>query len=74
MNSRILNAIVGGWQMGGNLTFADGAPTNVETSATALRLAGSGTYLMPRASAPYPSNQCVDNFWNIAAFDGANRI
>ena len=70
-DSRVVNAIVGGWQVGSIVTLSDGTPINVGQIGDPLQI---GTPNVPDATgiSPIPENRSPDNFWNIAAFDATN--
>jgi len=72
MNSRVINAIIGGWQLGAIVTFSDGAPTNVGNIGDSFAVGGLGNYPHATGISPIPADRSVDNFWNVAAFDAAN--
>jgi hypothetical protein len=63
--------LVEGWQIGSILTFADGTPINVggigDTTNTE-----EGTLPDATGLSPFPANQNVQQFWNIAAFNATN--
>jgi hypothetical protein len=71
-DSGVLSAIVGGWQLSGILTLADGAPTNVGTIGDSFSVGGLGNAPHATGISPIPENRSADNFWNAAAFDGTN--
>ena len=72
--SRFVKPIIGGWQLGGIITAADGAPTTTPgpngDSANLNVLANfgdaTGISIIP------PGGQTAQHFWNIAAFDVTN--
>ena len=69
--SGVVNAIVGGWQVGSIVTLSDGTPINVGQIGDPLQI---GTPNVPDATgiSPIPENRSPDNFWNIAAFNATN--
>lgn len=72
LNGRsIVNYFVGGWQLGGILTFSDGTPINVGQIGDPLNI---GTPNVPDATgiSPIPANRTPDNFYNIAAFSASD--
>jgi hypothetical protein len=68
----IVSAIIGGWQIGGILTLADGAPTNVGNIGDSFAVGGLGNVPHATGVSPIPSNRSPDNFWNVASFDATN--
>jgi len=69
----LVNKVVGGWQAGTILTFADGSPTNVGVLGDTASVGTNENYPDATGISPFPQNQSVDQFWNIAAFDATNR-
>jgi hypothetical protein len=67
------NKLLGGWQLGSILTFADGTALHVggigDTNATTLY---EGNRPNSTGISPFPEKQTVEQFWNIAAFDTTN--
>jgi len=65
-----LSHVIGGWQVGSILTFADGLPADVGGIGDSLNL-GSSSPNFPNAtgSSPFLDNPAQNKFWNIAAFD-----
>jgi hypothetical protein len=70
-DNRVLNTIVGGWQIGSIITLSDGTPINVGQIGDPLQI---GTPNVPDATgiSPIPENRSPDNFWNINAFNATN--
>jgi hypothetical protein len=68
----MLEKIVGGWQVGGIVTLADGAPTNIGSIGDSFAVGGLGNRPHATGVSATPDNQTVDNFWNINAFDARN--
>ncbi|HYZ83417.1 MAG TPA: TonB-dependent receptor [Bryobacteraceae bacterium] len=68
----ILGAIIGGWQVGGIVTLADGAPTNVGSIGDTFAVGGLGNIPHATGISPIPQDRSADNFWNPAAFDSTN--
>jgi len=66
----VADKVLGGWQVGSILTFADGTPQHVggigDTNQTTLY---EGNRPNATGISPFPEQQTVDRFWNIAAFD-----
>ena len=66
----VADKLLGGWQVGSILTFADGTPQNPagigDTNATTLY---EGNHPNATGISPFPAKQTADQFWNIAAFD-----
>jgi len=68
----VVDRIVGGWQLGAIVTFADGAPTNIGSIGDSFAVGGLGNVPHATGTSPVPANRTVDNFWNISAFDATN--
>jgi hypothetical protein len=68
----VLGAIVGGWQLGAIVTFADGAPTNIGNIGDSFAVGGLGNVPHATGTSPVPTNRSADNFWNVLAFDTTN--
>jgi len=70
-NSGPLNRVVGGWQVGSIVTFADGTPINVggigDTTNTELTSLPDATGI-----SPFSIDQTPQHFWNIAAFNATS--
>ncbi|MEX2261370.1 MAG: TonB-dependent receptor [Bryobacteraceae bacterium] len=71
-NSGIITKIVGGWQLGAIVTFADGAPVNVGSIGDSFAVGGLGNAPHATGISPIPENRSANNFWNVAAFDATN--
>ncbi len=71
-NQGVVSKIAGGWQLGGILTLADGAPLGAVQLGDTAGLNTLGN--MPNATgiSPIPSNPTAQQFYNIAAFDYTN--
>ncbi len=67
-----LDKMLGGWQMGGILTFVDGTPQNVGNIGDSNAVNQLGNYPHATGVSPFPARRTVDQFWNIAAFDSTN--
>ena len=70
-NSALMNRLVGGWQLGSVITFADGTPINVGSLGDTTRTEET---TLPDATgiSPVPTNQTAQQFWNIAAFNSTD--
>ena len=68
-NHGVLGAIVGGWQLGGIVTFADGTPINVAQLGDTAGLNTLGNQPDATGISPIPSNRTTQQFWNIAAIN-----
>jgi hypothetical protein len=68
----VVNKILGGWQLGTILTFADGTPAAVGGIGDTLDVGLSSNYPNATGISPFPANQTESQFWNIAAFDATN--
>ena len=62
-------AIVGGWQLGGIVTLADGTPINVAQLGDTAGLNTLGNQPDATGISPFPATQTAQQFWNIAAFN-----
>jgi hypothetical protein len=69
--SGVVNRLIGGWQLGSILTMADGTPIDVGNIGDVTTTENSS---LPDATgiSPVPTNQTVQQFWNIAAFNATN--
>jgi hypothetical protein len=70
-SSRVVNTIIGGWQLGSIVTFADGTPIIVGGLGDRLNISVTN-YPDATGISPIPSNRSDSNFWNIAAFNTTN--
>jgi hypothetical protein len=70
--SGLLEKMIGGWQIGGIVTFADGAPTNVGSIGDSFAVGGLGNRPHATGLTPFPDGPTVGGFWNIDAFDTRN--
>ncbi|MFN7923572.1 MAG: carboxypeptidase-like regulatory domain-containing protein [Bryobacteraceae bacterium] len=68
----VLSHIAGGWQLGGIVTFADGAPVNVAQLGDTAALNTLGNQPDATGISPVPSDRSQNKFWNIAAIDVTN--
>lgn len=67
--SRVADMILGGWQVGGIVTLADGSPQNVGDLGDTF---GSGNiYNWPFVTGvnPHPDEQTSERFWDVNAFN-----
>jgi hypothetical protein len=62
-------AIVGGWQLGGIVTLADGTPINVAQLGDTAGLNTLGNQPDATGISPFPATQTAQQFWNIAALN-----
>lgn len=69
MNQGVAGKILGGWQLGGILTFADGAPTSVGMIADTASLNANGNRPDATGSSPFPAIRTPQKFWDVAAFN-----
>ena len=67
----VLDKIIGGWQIGSILTFADGTPVQVGGIGDRNNTQFSN-YPDATGISPIPGNRSASNFWNIAAYDTTN--
>jgi hypothetical protein len=70
--SGILNAIVGGWQLGSIFTFGDGTAWNVGTIGDTNAVNQLGNYPHATGISPFPDDPTPQKFWNVEAFDTTN--
>jgi hypothetical protein len=68
---RVLDKLACGWQVSSIVTFSDGTPVNVGGIGDRNNT-GSGNFPDATGISPFPGNQTVNNFWNIAAFNTTN--
>ena len=68
-NQGVFSKIVGGWQLGGIVTLADGAPVNVAQLGDTAALNTLGNQPDATGISPIPANRSVAQFWNIAAIN-----
>ena len=68
----VAGKVLGGWQVGSILTFADGAPMNVGNIGDTNSVNQLGNYPHAIGISPIPAVRSVDKFWEIAAFDSTN--
>jgi len=74
VSNSILNAIVGGWQMGGILTLQSGIPGTVTIGGTDNASTGNSGYDRPNftGTSPYLDNPTPSRWLNPAAFTEAS--
>ncbi|MEO7143376.1 MAG: TonB-dependent receptor, partial [Bryobacteraceae bacterium] len=72
VNQGIGSKLVGGWQLGGIVTFADGTPVNVTQLGDTAGLNTLGNQPDATGISPVPANRTAQKFWNIAAIDVTN--
>ena len=68
----VLAAIVGGWQLGGIVTLADGAPVNVAQLGDTAALNTLGNQPDATGISPIPANRSQTQYWNIASINVTN--
>jgi hypothetical protein len=68
----VMSKIAGGWQLGGIVTFADGAPVNVAQLGDTAGLNTLGNQPDATGISPIPANRSQYQFWNIAAINATN--
>jgi len=68
-NQGVISKIVGGWQLGGIVTLADGAPVNVAQLGDTAALNTLGNQPDATGISPIPQNRSAAQFWNIAAIN-----
>jgi hypothetical protein len=64
--------IVGGWQLGGVLTLADGTAMNVSQLGDTAGLNTLGNQPDATGISPIPANRSAQRFWNIASINASN--
>src|SRR4051794_7552884 len=64
---RLLDGIVGGWQLGGIITLADGTPINFAQLGDTAGLNTLGNQPDATGISPIPDNRSAQQFWNIAS-------
>jgi len=64
------NAIIGGWQSGGTLTFQSGMPGNLGIGGVDNASTAAGGYDRPSSTGvnPYLSNATPSRYWNLDAY------
>ena len=70
LNSRVVDAIIGGWQTGGILTLQSGMPGNLSIGGVDNASTAAGGYDRPNATgvSPYLDNPTPSRYWNPDAF------
>jgi hypothetical protein len=68
-NQGVVSKILGGWQLGGIVTLADGAPVNVAQLGDTAALNTLGNQPDATGISPIPQNRSTAQFWNIAAIN-----
>jgi hypothetical protein len=72
-NSGLKSQLIGGWQLGGIITLADGLPAYwIKLGDTANINATQGNMPDSTGVSPIPINRSANKFWNIAAADYTN--
>ena len=72
-NQRVIGKIVGGWQLGGIFTLADGAPLTVAQLGDTAALNTLGNRPDATGISAFPTNgQTAQMFWNIAAINATS--
>ncbi|HMF75141.1 MAG TPA: TonB-dependent receptor, partial [Bryobacteraceae bacterium] len=72
VNHGFVSHIVGGWQVGGILTLADGTSYNVTQLGDTAGLGTLGNQPDATGISPIPTNRSAQQFWNIAAINVSN--
>ncbi len=67
----VADRVLGGWQLGTILTFADGTP-RTPSSIGDLTNTGFGSYPDATGISPVPNDRSVKKFWDIGAFSATN--
>jgi hypothetical protein len=65
----VASKILGGWQIGGIVTLADGTAINVTQLGDTAGLGTLGNQPDATGVSPIPSNRSAQQYWNIAAFN-----
>lgn len=68
-NQGLLGAVVGGWQLGGIITFSDGTPINGTQLGDTASLGNLGNQMNATGVSPVPQDRSAQRYWNSAAFD-----
>ena len=68
-NHGVPAAILGGWQLGGIVTLADGTPINVAQLGDTAGLNTLGNQPDATGISPFLGGQTAQHFWNIGAFN-----
>jgi outer membrane receptor protein involved in Fe transport len=71
LSQGVISRIVGGWQLSGIFTLADGTPVSVSQIADTASLNATNR---PDATgiSPIPAHQSAQQFWNVAAFNASS--
>jgi len=72
LNHGAAGHIVGGWQLGGILTLADGTPIQGSTLGDTANIGNLANYPEVTGVSPIPDNRSANHFFNAAAFDFTN--
>ena len=67
-NRRLLDEVVGGWQLAGTVILQTGQPFSVFSNQANYSLAGATFPNWSPGVTPYPSNRGIINWFNTAAF------
>ena len=70
--SGVLQAVLGGWQLGGIITLADGTPADAGTIGDTFAVGGLGNRPHATGISPFPEEQTAARFWNREAFDASS--
>jgi hypothetical protein len=65
----IAGAIIGGWQLGGILTLADGTPVQGSTLGDTTNIGNLADFPNVTGISPIPTNRSANNYFNAAAFN-----
>jgi hypothetical protein len=68
----VVDAMIGGWQIGSIVTVADGLPITVSTIGDTVSLNQNGNFPNATGISPFLPHPTPQKFWNIAAFDANN--
>ena len=69
LSQGILGKVVGGWEVGGIVTIADGTPVNVAQVGDTAALGTLGNQPDATGISPIPANRSAQQFWNIASIN-----
>jgi hypothetical protein len=69
---RLVQATLGGWQLGGIVTRSTGNPVRVASIGDTNAIGGEGNYPDATGVSPFSNAGWADRFWNIAAFDASS--
>jgi hypothetical protein len=66
--NRVLDAVIGGWELSGIITASSGTPLGITQSASNLWQGGQRPHLIADPSRPGSPRDKLNNYFNVAAF------